>query len=372
MQLAVVAAGFSAGEADKLRRAMAAWRRRGGIEPFRDKLIEGMLARGYERGFAEQIYQQIQGFGEYGFPESHAASFALLVYVSSWLKCHEPAAFACALLNSQPLGFYSVSSITQDAKRHGVVLLPADVQRSDVDSSLEDRNTLRLGLGMIKGLRADAAARIVEARRQGRFVSTEDLARRAGLDRSDLSALAAADALASLAGHRREALWETLAVDAPTRLDLPAGPAPVPQLAAPTEGQEIVGDYEALGLTLRRHPLALLRERLRKRRIRSAEEVCASRNGQFIRTAGIVTCRQRPATASGVIFVTLEDETGYVNLIVWNDLADRQRRELLGSRLLAVQGEVQREGRVVHVLARKLEDLSPMLGRLATTSHDFH
>ena len=371
MQLAVVAAGFSAGEADKLRRAMAAWRRRGGIEPFRDKLICGMLERGYEREFAEQIFQQIQGFGEYGFPESHAASFALLVYVSCWLKHHHPAAFACALLNSQPLGFYSVSSIVQDAQRHGVKVLPADVTVSSVDSTLESAS-LRLGLGMVKGLKADAAQRLIQARDEIAFSSTEDLARRARLDRHDLSALAAADALAQLVGHRREALWETLAVDEATRLDLPAVQLPPPPLALPTEGEEIVADYETLGLTLRRHPLALLRDRLRERRIRTAEEVASARNGQFIRTAGIVTCRQRPATASGVIFVTLEDETGYVNLIVWNDLAERQRRELVGSRLLAVNGEVQREGRVVHVLARRLEDLSPMLGRLATTSHDFH
>ena len=382
MQLAVVAAGFTPGEADKLRRAMASWRRRGGIEPFREKLVNGMLERGYDREFAEQIYQQIQGFGEYGFPESHAASFALLVYVSSWLKCHEPAAFACALLNSQPLGFYSVSSITQDARRHGVELRPADVQLSDVDSSLEpcdSRNAmnprppaLRLGLGLIKRLKVSSAERIVAARKQRLFSSTEDLSRRAGLDRGDLSALAAADALASLAGNRREALWETLGVDAATRLDMPARQGAVPQLVPPTEADEIVGDYATLGLTLRRHPLALLRERLKKKRIRTAAEVAESRNGQLIDTAGLVTCRQRPATASGVIFVTLEDETGYVNLVVWNDVAERQRRELLGSRLLAVRGQVQREGRVVHVLARKLDDLTPLLGRLSTTSHDFH
>jgi error-prone DNA polymerase len=374
MQLAVVAAGFTPGEADKLRRAMASWRRRGGIEPFRDKLVNGMLERGYEREFAEQIYQQIQGFGEYGFPESHAASFALLVYVSSWLKCHEPAAFACALLNSQPLGFYSVSSITQDARRHGVELLPVDVQVSNVDSSIEGPGkALRLGLGLIKGLKVTSAERIVSARNNMIFTSAEDLARRAVLDRGDLSALAAADALASLAGHRREALWQTLGVDSPMRLDMPAVKATeLPQLVAPTEGDEIVGDYASIGLTLRRHPLALLRERLKKLRIHTAAEVQESRNGQLINTAGLVTCRQRPATASGVIFVTLEDETGYVNLIVWNDLAERQRKELLGSRLLSVRGEVQREGRVVHVLARRLEDLSALLGRLATTSHDFH
>ena len=392
MQLAVVAAGFTPGESDKLRRAMASWKRRGGIGPFREKLIDGMLDRGYERAFAEQIYQQIQGFGEYGFPESHAASFALLVYVSSWLKCHEPAAFACALLNSQPLGFYSTSAIVQDAKRHGVEVRPADVQLSDVDSSLESPSllgearcspsplgegrgggpALRLGLGLIKGFKVNAAERLVAARKQSAFTSTENLARRAGLDRGDLSALAAADALASLSGHRREALWETLAVDPATRLELPAVQAPPPPLAIPTEGEEIVADYATLGLTLRRHPLALLRDRLRKKSIKSATEVANSRNGQWIRAAGIVTCRQRPATASGVIFVTLEDETGYVNLVVWNAVADRQRKELLGARLLAVYGEVQKQGRVVHIIARRLEDLSPMLGRLATSSHDFH
>lgn len=225
---------------------------------------------------------------------------------------------------------------------------------------------------MIKGLGLDAAERVVQARAQGPFLSTEDLARRAGLERAELACLVAADALASLAGHRRGALWETLAVDAPTQLDMPAVADAPAALAAPTEGEEIVGDYASLGLTLRRHPLALLRERLRKRRIRSSEDVDKSRNGQHIRVAGIVTCRQRPATASGVIFVTLEDEAGHVNVIVWNDLAERQRRELIGSKLLAVHGEVQRQGRVVHILAKKLEDLSPLLGRLATTSHDFH
>jgi error-prone DNA polymerase len=376
MQLAVVAAGFTPGEADKLRRAMASWRRRGGIEPFRAKLVDGMLERGYERAFAEQIYQQIQGFGEYGFPESHAASFALLVYVSSWLKCHEPAAFACALLNSQPLGFYSTSAIVQDAKRHGVEVRPADVQVSGVDSSLESAAgagpALRLGLGLIKGLKVDAAERLVAARGEGVFASTEDLARRAALDRGDLSALAAADALASLAGHRRAALWETLAVDSATRLELPAVPVAAPPLAVPTEGDEIVGDYASMGLTLRRHPLALLRERLKKGRIKSASEVAAARHGQIVRAAGIVTCRQRPATASGVIFVTLEDETGYVNLVVWSDLAERHRRELLGARLLAVRGQVQKQGSIVHLVARGLEDLTALLGRLATTSHDFH
>jgi error-prone DNA polymerase len=250
-------------------------------------------------------------------------------------------------------------------------VLPADVQSSDVDSKLEGRG-LRLGLGLVKGLKVTSSNRILEARKERLFKSPEDLARRAFLDRGDLSALAAADALSSLAGHRRAALWETLAIDEITRLELQAVPTQAPLLVAPTEGDDIVGDYAAMGLTLRRHPLALLREKLKKRRIRTATEVAQSRNGQFIRAAGIVTCRQRPATASGVIFVTLEDETGYVNVIVWNDLADRQRKELIGSRLLEVSGELQREGRVVHILARRLADLSPMLGRLSTSSHDFH
>jgi len=231
---------------------------------------------------------------------------------------------------------------------------------------------MRLGFNLVKSLKEDSAQRIVEARARAPFASTEDLARRARLDKGDLAALAAADALASLAGHRRAALWSTLAIDEPTRLAMPAAYEIAPQLVAPTEGDEIVGDYAALGLTLRRHPLALLRARLKKQRIRSATELASARNGQLIRVAGLVTCRQRPATASGVIFVTLEDETGYMNLIVWNDLADRQRRELLGARLLAVQGEVQKQGSIVHVLARRLEDMTPLLGRLATASRDFH
>ncbi|MBX3673996.1 MAG: error-prone DNA polymerase [Burkholderiales bacterium] len=377
MQLAVVAAGFTPGEADQLRRAMAAWRRRGGIEPFRDKLVQGMLARGYTQAFAGQIFQQIQGFGEYGFPESHAASFALLVYVSCWLKRHEPAAFACALLNSQPLGFYSPSQIVQDARRHGVEVRPVDVLASEVDSTLEPgpggEPAIRLGLGMVNGLKAESAKYIASSRKEKEFISVDDMARRAGLGKADLACLARADALASLAGHRREALWATLAVDEATRLALPAGVEEAgAKLEAPTEGQEVVGDYAATGLTLRRHPLAILRKRLKGQGLRTAEEVAAARHGQWIRTSGIVTCRQRPATASGVLFVTLEDETGFVNLVVWSDIVERNRRPILGSRLLAVGGQVQKEGLVVHVLARRFEDLSALLGELRTTSHDFH
>lgn len=377
MQLAVVAAGFTPGEADKLRRAMAAWKRRGGLGPFRDKLVDGMLARGYTQEYAELIFQQIQGFGEYGFPESHAASFALLVYVSSWLKRHEPAAFACALLNSQPLGFYSSSTIVQDARRHGVEVRPVDVMVSHVDSTLEPgaggEPAIRLGFRVVNGLKVNSMERILSARKKRIFQGIEDLARRAGLGRTDLSNLAAADALASLAGHRRDALWSTLAIDPATRLNLPARAGlDLVQLAAPTEGEEIVGDYAATGLTLRRHPLALLREKLKAMRMKTAEEVFHARNGQLIRTSGIVTCRQRPATASGVMFVTLEDETGYVNLVVWSAIADEQRKPLLGSRLLGVMGQVQKQGLVVHVIARRFQDLTAMLGSLKTSSHDFH
>ncbi|APV51099.1 error-prone DNA polymerase [Betaproteobacteria bacterium GR16-43] len=377
MQLAVVAAGFTPGEADQLRRAMASWKRRGGIEPFREKLVQGMLSRGYTQTFAEQIYRQIQGFGEYGFPESHAASFALLVYVSSWLKHYEPAAFAAALLNSQPLGFYSPSQLIQDARRHGVEVRPVDVLVSQVESTLEPaadgKPAVRLGLDRISGLKVESSKSIVMARELSEFDCVEDLSRRANLTRLDLTALARADALVNLAGRRRESLWETLAAEPAAPIVMPAGTETEPARFEPkTEGQEIVADYEALGLTLRRHPLALLRPRLKRMKLHSAEDVANARNGQFIRTSGIVTCRQRPATASGVMFVTLEDETGYVNLVVWKDLADRQRKPLLGSRLLGVSGRVQKQGIVVHIVAEDFTDLSAMLGALKTESHDFH
>ncbi len=377
MQLAVVAAGFTPGEADSLRRAMAAWRRRGGIEPFREKLVGGMLSRGYTQAYAEQIYQQIQGFGEYGFPESHAASFALLVYVSCWLKRHEPAAFACALLNSQPLGFYSPSQIVQDARRHGVEVRPVCVLASEVDSTLEPGKggepAIRLGLSRVSGLKANSSKSIVESRKEKNFESIDEMAQRAGLDRDDLSGLARADALSALAGHRRAALWSTLAVDDRTPLDMPAQPDPEPApVCAASEGEEVVADYASVGLTLRRHPLAILRPSLEARRLVTAEEVAAARHGQWIRTSGLVTCRQRPSTASGVLFVTLEDETGYVNLVVWSHLVEANRRALLGSRLLGVAGPVQKQGIVVHVIPQRFGDLTRLLGELRTASHDFH
>jgi len=372
MQLAIVAAGFTPGEADRLRRSMAAWKRKGGLQIFEQRLVDGMGARGYDEVFARQIYQQILGFGEYGFPESHSASFALLVYVSSWLKHYEPAAFCAALLNSQPMGFYAPAQLVGDARRHGVEVQPPDVTISEWDCTLEDP-ALRLGLRLVRGLTEAGAARIVAARRERAFASATDLAHRARLDKRDLAALADADALAALSGHRHQATWDVAGVERlPALLAGAAFDEAQPSLAPPTEGQDIVADYRRLGLTLRRHPLALLRGQLRKRRLATAEDVLRAPHGRLVRTAGIVIGRQRPDTASGVVFVTIEDETGATNVIVWRDLGDRQRRELLGARLLGVYGKVEREGAVVHVLAGRLVDMTPLLGTLPTRSRDFH
>ena len=369
MQLAIVAAGFSPGEADQLRRSMAAWRRKGGLEPFEARLVHGMLERGYTREFAEAIYRQILGFGEYGFPESHSASFALLVYVSAWLKCHKPAEFCAALLNSQPMGFYAPAQLVRDAQRHGVEVRPVDVAASAWDCTLE-RGALRLGLRMAGGLSEAGARRIAAARP---FESMEDLARRAALDRRDLGCLAAAGALASLAGHRRQAHWRAAGVE-PAHEMLRAAPVreAAAELAAPEEGEDIVADYASLGLTLGRHPLALLRGRLGRLGVLTAGQLHALPNGRVARAAGLVTCRQRPDTVSGVIFVTLEDETGCTNVIVWRDLVERQRRELLGARLLGVQGVIERDGEVVHLVARRLFDYDVLLGRLTVHARDFH
>ena len=378
MQLAVVAAGFTPGEADQLRRSMAAWRRKGGLDRFERMLMNGMLARGYTEAFAQAIFRQIQGFGDYGFPESHAASFALLVYVSAWLKCHEPAAFAAALVNSQPMGFYAPAQIVQDARRHGVEVRPVCVIASDWDCTLEraadGAPALRLGLRLVKGLSEAAARRIVAARAGASpLAGIGELARRAQLHRRDLDALAAADALAGLSRHRPGARWQVAGIEPALPL---LAEAPIhetlPLLPAPTEGADIVEDYASTGLTLRRHPLALLRPRLQRLRMRTAVELRTLRDGQPARAAGLVINRQRPGTASGVIFMTLEDETGHINVIVWSRIAERQRRETLGARLLAVYGILQREGDVIHLVARRLEDRTPLLGRLVTRSRDFH
>jgi error-prone DNA polymerase len=474
MHLAMVAAKYTGEQADQLRRAMAAWRRSGNLEKYKTDLSERMLNRGYEQEFIDRICKQIEGFGEYGFPESHAASFALLVYLSAWLKRYEPAAFLAGLLNSQPLGFYSPSQLVQDAKRHGVKVLPPDVTVSDWESTFERRDeegrrilhdetclhrryavlsaqqlrelslrrltvsrtirraakrlsarvfqpsntygargpAVRIGMHLIKGLAQGAAERIMAARADAQFTDVDDLARRAVLTRRDLEALAAANALASIAGHRREAWWAVTAQHTVPKLlrDAPITEAPL-ALPRATENREIVDDYASLGLTLNRHPLALLRARLAQQRFRTAAELAGCRHGTLARACGIVTVRQRPGTANGTVFVSIEDETGSINVIVWPSLVEKQRKALLGSSLLAVYGVLQRDdgvatggdnagslakvgdmgdvgggtsakgggqekrknkGEVVHLVAHRLEDYSEWLGELATTSRDFH
>jgi error-prone DNA polymerase len=376
IKLAMVAAGFSAGEADRLRRSMAAWRRSGALQQFEQRLIDGMRERGYSEDFARRIYDQIQGFGEYGFPESHSASFALLVYVSAWLKHYEPAAFLCALLNSQPMGFYAPAQLVQDARRHKVEVRGVDVRCSDWESTLEGTSSanpaVRLGLDQVKGLSRVGGEQLVQARLHSAFTDPDDLARRAHLNRKDLEALAAAGALEGLSGHRHRARWAVAGIEAPLPLLEDAPPIEAePLLRRPTEGEDIVADYASLGLTLRRHPLALLRTQLNQRRYRSAEALRNLANGELVRTAGLVICRQHPSSASGVIFITLEDETGQTNLIIWPKLIERQRRKVLHAGLLAVVGVVQKEGEVLHVIARRLIDETALLGGLVVESRDF-
>lgn len=377
MQLAIVAAGFTPGEADQLRRAMAAWRRHGDLGFFEKRLINGMLEKGYSREFADRIFKQIQGFGEYGFPESHSASFALLVYVSAWLKCHEPAVFFCALLNSQPMGFYAPAQLIRTARESGVAVNPVDVASSSWDSTLEtgehSEPVIRLGLRLVKGLSTAGGKRVIEARAERVFSSVHDLAARAALDGKDLGALASANALGVLAKNRFQARWQVAGVEkvAPMFEDAPANEA-LPLLKPPTEGENVAADYRHLGFSLRRHPLALLRDALTSMSLESAGAVRKLQHGARVLTAGLVITRQRPSSAAGVTFVTLEDETGYLNLIVWENVATRDRHALLGSVLMGVEGHVQKEGEVLHIVARRLFDYSRLLGGLAVKSRDFH
>ena len=375
MQISMVAAGFTPGEADGLRRAMAAWKRKGGLEKYYTRLVEGMTSRGYQREFAEAIFEQIKGFSEYGFPESHAASFALLVYASSWIKRHEPAAFLAALLNSQPMGFYTPSQLVQDARRHGVEVRPVDVMFSEVDTSLEglpNPPAVRLGLHMVQGLSAASALRIQTARQAAPFDNAEELARRAHLEQHEMKLLAAAGALATLSGHRRQQVWDAAALHAPPALLQEAAvEEEFLELPEAPEGEDVVWDYASVGLTLRSHPMALLRKKLDKYKLKTSEELRHMPNGRMVRTSGIVTLRQQPETAKGTVFVSLEDEHGTTQVIVWRGLREAQRQVLLESRLLAVKGRWQRQGEVCNLIAEKLADLSPLLGRLATESRDF-
>ncbi|MXY39103.1 MAG: error-prone DNA polymerase [Rhodospirillaceae bacterium] len=373
MKVAIVAAGFTPSEADQLRRAMATFRKTGKIHGFRTKMVEGMVARGYERDFAERCFRQIEGFGDYGFPESHAASFALLVYVSAWLKCHYPAAFACALLNSQPMGFYAPAQIVRDAREHGVEVRPVDVNRSGWDNALEPgadgAMALRLGFRQVKGLREEAMERLVAARGNG-YPDPWTLWRRAGLPAAVLERLARADAFGSLGLDRRRALWAVrrfrpAALPLFAAMDEDEQPGDPPAaLPAMTLGEQVVDDYASVRMTLRAHPLALLRGEAPFDRATRHGDLLDCRNGQRVEVAGLVLIRQRPGTAKGVVFMTLEDETGAANVIVWPHALERYRPVVMGARLVRVVGEVQKEGLVIHIVARRLEDLSARLDGL--------
>jgi len=377
MQVAIIAADYSPGEADQLRRSMAAWKRHGGLEPHRIRLAEGMARNGYTPEFASKIFEQIKGFGSYGFPESHAASFALLTYASCWLKRHEPAAFACALINSWPMGFYSPDQILQDARRHHIEIRPVDVRYSDWDCSLEpvkdEELAIRLGLRMVRGFREDDAKRIESARQHGAFVDATDLSVRGTLDNRALELLADAGALRGLLGHRHKARWEVAGVEAQRPLFTEQSMAQEPQvvLPLPSVGQDLVADYATIGTTLGPHPLKLLRSRLAAKRFRSSRDLLELEHGRTLSLAGLVTGRQRPGTASGVTFVTLEDEFGMVNVVVWRDLAERQRKVLVGSQLLQVFGRLESANGVRHLIAQRLYDLTPLLTGLDVRSRDF-
>lgn len=425
MQLAILAADFTPGEADALRRAMAAWKRKGGLGPFHARLVGRMVDKGYTREFAERIFRQIEGFGEYGFPESHAASFALLVYVSAWIKCHHPDAFLAALLDSQPMGFYAPAQLVRDARAHGVPVRPVDVLASRWTSQLEPPAgaaatpgfvsgllpsatpnptstvttaaapammsaarvaapmpapapgaapwPVRLGFNRLLGFTQAAAERVIAARGQRPFDSVEDLARRAALDAHAMQLLSQGDALAPLVGHRHQAAWATAGVDTRASAMLAGtrtheAPAVLP---APAAGEDVVADYRSVGLSLKCHPLALLREQLAAFRVQPAAVLGGYRSGQLARASGLVTHRQRPETAKGVVFVTLEDETGAVNVIVWPQVARAQRTPLLASTLLTVYGVWQCEGEVRHLIARRLVDHSALLQGLVARSRNF-
>ncbi len=394
IKLAVVAAGFTPGEADQLRRAMAAWKRKGGLGQFQLKLINGMLARGHDQEFAERIFEQIKGFGDYGFPESHAASFALLVYISAWLKRHEPAAFYCGLLNSQPMGFYSPSQLVQDARRHDIEVRPVDIHRSGWESTLETPNrqaeivssqpAIRLGFQRIKGLKESTALRIIQARKKSPIKDIKDIARRARLDKGDLARLTEGSAFKALSGHRYQTHWQASGLlpgsplfdseSGKTAEALPSYAEETPvTLPAPVETDDLRADYTSLSLTLGRHPIAILREQTESpfRYCKTAKELDDINHGRFVQVAGIVTGRQRPSSASGVLFLTLEDETNNVNVVIWTRVLETFRAAVVQGRLLKVKGVLEREKSVIHVVAGHVEDLSQYLESLSLKSRDF-
>ena len=380
MQLAVAAGGFSPGEADALRRSMAAWKRHGGLEPHRDKLLAGMIGKGYSRDYGERLFEQIKGFGSYGFPESHAASFALITYVSCWLKCHHPAAFAASLVNSQPLGFYTPDQILQDARRHGVPVLPVDACHSAWDCTLVPPAVagagfgIRLGLRMIDGFSEAVATALVQARQREPFESVADLSQRARLDRRHQGLLADAGALKALSGHRHRARWEVSGVEKPLPLFAQARATAEAEVAlpAPTAFDDMQADYNSTGTTLGRHMVSFVRPQLQQQRCLRSDELAALPHGRNVRFAGLVRMRQRPQTASGVTFLTLEDECGMVNAVVWRRIADRQHRVLVEARLMQIDGRLERVDGVQHLIVRQMQDIGGLIDGVRTHSRDFH
>jgi len=382
MRVVMVAAGFSAAKADLVRRAMATFKHTGGVHHFRDEIIEGMLRNGYTQDYAEQLFGQLQGFGSYGFPESHAASFALIAYASSWLKCHHPDIFLAALLDSQPMGFYAPAQLIRNAQEHGVTVLPVCANRSRWESTLEptphpSRFAVRMGFRMIKGLKNADMAALIAMRGEAPFKSLHDLWRRAGVPISTLEQLARADAFKPSFGlARREALFALKGMrDEPLPLfaDLldadgahqPEAPEPALALKAMTVGHEVVEDYNTQGFSLNRHPISFLRDDLKGRGILACREAIAAPDGKYVKVAGLVLVRQRPGSANGVTFMTIEDESSDMNVIVWEKTGQLFRRVLLASNLIEVSGQIQKEGQVIHLIARSLNDLSPLLSTIS-------
>ena len=376
MQLAVVAANYTPGEADQLRRDMAAWRKSGRIERHRERLISRMAEKGIAREFAERVFEQIRGFGEYGFPESHAASFALIAYATAWLKCHYPAVFLCALLNAQPMGFYSPATLVGDAKRHGVLVRPVDVQRSAWECTLEsvdEEFAVRMGLRYVKSLREGEGERIATARADGLFLSLSDLGRRARLRDGTITRLAEAGALESITGERRDAFWKGLAAELPDAEQLPLTVAESGVSFSPLDPFETVRwDYAYTGHSPRGHPLATLRDELRAQGLPDAATIRTWPNGRRVRYAGLVICRQRPATAKGVVFMTLEDETGFVNLVLWQKVFERFRVTAKTTSFLGVSGRLQSQSGVTHLVAEELWVPKVERGPDRAKSRDFH
>ena len=402
IKLAMVAAGFSGGQADQLRRSMASWGRNGDLLQFKTKLIDGMLSNNYPIDFAERIFEQIKGFGNYGFPESHSASFAILAYFSAWLKCHHAAAFYCALLNSQPMGFYSPSQLVQDAKRHNLKVFPLDIDLSNWQSTIVINSSdsqapvkphktskpiaFRLGLHLVKGFNTKAAERLINARKNKPFSNLQDLVFRSQLNANEIDALVKANALPRLAKNRYQAQWQSLGIEESkpllieldSQLSAASGSKPEPRtksehlIRTPTMIEDVLADYETTGLTLNQHPISIIRENQKLLGCKKACDLENLRHGQFIKVAGVVTCRQRPGTAAGVLFITLEDETGNMNIVVWKSTLEKFRKPILNSHLLLIKGKVEREKKVIHIVAGYIEDISHHLQDFKRPSRDFH